>query len=166
MLQPPDTHHLSAALGWLELGNPAEAGEEIAKISPGLLTEPDVLEVRWEVCAASRSWEAALEVAELLVARAPERRSGWIHRAYALRRAPGGGLPQAYAALRPAFERFPRTFLVPYNLACYTAQMGRLEEAWDWLQKAIHAAGALQPIRAMALADADLQPLWERIGQM
>jgi tetratricopeptide (TPR) repeat protein len=166
VLQPPDTHYLSAAVGWLELGNPAEAGEEIAKISPGRLEEPDVLEVRWEVSAAGRGWEAALEVAELLVRLAPERHSGWVHRAYALRRARGGGLPQAYAALKPAFERFPRTFLISYNLACYTAQMGQLEEAWDWLQKAVHAAGARQPIQSMALADADLQPLWERIKRM
>src|SRR6185436_7555694 len=30
-LEPPDTHYLRAACGWLELGNPAEAGEEIAR---------------------------------------------------------------------------------------------------------------------------------------
>src|ERR1043166_9428290 len=50
-LEPPDTHHLSAAVGWLELGNPAEAGEEIARISPAALEHPDVLEVRWQICA-------------------------------------------------------------------------------------------------------------------
>jgi hypothetical protein len=36
-LEPPDTHHVSAAIGWLELGNPAEAGEEIARITPEML---------------------------------------------------------------------------------------------------------------------------------
>src|SRR5215208_708179 len=30
-LCPPDSHHLLAAEGWLELGNAAEAGEEIAR---------------------------------------------------------------------------------------------------------------------------------------
>ena len=75
-LEPPDTHHLSAALGWLELGNHVEAGEELAKISAPVLEHPDVLELRWEVCAAGKSWEAGLQAAELLRAVAPERASG------------------------------------------------------------------------------------------
>src|SRR5260370_5700324 len=66
-LQPPDAHYLVAAIGWLELGNHVEAGEEIAKISPAFITHPDVLEVRWAVCASGQSWEAALLVAEILV---------------------------------------------------------------------------------------------------
>jgi hypothetical protein len=53
--------------------------------------------------------------------------------------------------------------MIPYNLACYAAQFGRLEEAWQWLHKAMAAAGDTQHIKRMALADADLQKLWERI---
>ena len=128
-LQPPDTHHLSAAIGWLELGNPAEAGEEIAKVSAPFLQHPDVLEARWQVCTAGQSWDAALAVAELLVRLAPERASGWIHRAYAARRAKGGGLQAAWEALRPAWEKFPKSEVIPYNLACYAAQASRLDEA-------------------------------------
>lgn len=163
VLQPPDTFYLSAAVGWLELGNPAEAGAEIDQVSPRHQEHPDVLEVRWEIRAATRSWDAAFEAADRLVRHAPERHSGWLHRAYALRRASMGGLRQAYDALRPAFEQFPKVSIIPYNLACYAAQMGQLEEAWDWLQKAMQTGGAAQSIRAMALEDADLQPLWERI---
>jgi len=162
-LQPPDTHYLAAAIGWLELGNHVEAGEEIAKIAPAFITHPDVLEVRWAVCASGQSWEAALLVAEILVDKAPERDSGWIHRAYAARRVKDGGLQKAWEALRPAFEKFPKTSMIPYNLACYAAQFGRLEEAWQWLHKAMAAAGDTQHIKRMALADADLQTLWERI---
>src|SRR6266576_2731360 len=98
-LGPPDSHHLSAAQGWLQLGNHVEAGEELAKMSASSLEHPDVVEVRWEVCAAGRSWAAALGAAELLVRNAPERSSGWIHRAYALRRVREGGLQQAWEAL-------------------------------------------------------------------
>ena len=32
-LEPPNTHHLRAAIGWLELGSHVEAGEEIARIA-------------------------------------------------------------------------------------------------------------------------------------
>ncbi len=165
-LEPPDSHHASSALGWLELGNHVEAGDELARISAPLLEHPDVLEVRWAVCAAGQSWEAALCAAELLLAKAPDRVSGWIHRAYALRRVKEGGLPLAWEALRPAFEKFPKDSIVPFNLACYAAQSGRLDEAWDWLHKAMAAAGSVSKIKAMALADADLQPLWERIHSL
>src|SRR5258705_7191799 len=89
-LEPPDTHHLKAAVGWLELGNHAEAGEEIARVSAANLNHPDVLEVRWAICAEGKSWAAAAEVAQALVTVAPERASGWVHRAYAVRRAVHG----------------------------------------------------------------------------
>lgn len=165
-LHPPDTHHLSAAVGWLELGNPSEAGHEVARIAPDSLDHPDVLEVRWEISAAEKSWQTALQLAEALQVKAPQRASGWIHRAYAVRRVPGGGLQQAWETLRPAFEQFPEVSIIPYNLACYATQMGRLDEAWEWLHKAMEAAGDVPCIQTMALADSDLEPLWDRIRAM
>lgn len=162
-LDSPDIHHLLAAQGWLELENPSEAGEEIARISPENLDHPDVLEVRWAVCAAGERWEAGLEVAETLLRAAPDRASGWLHRAYALRRVKEGGLQRAWEALLPGFEKLPKAEVIPFNLACYSAQMGRLDEAWEWLHKAMEAAGDVNVIKNMALADTDLQALWERI---
>ena len=165
-IHPPDSFHLRSAVGWLELGNPTEASEEIARISPQALNHPDVLEVRWQVCAATQSWDAALPVGEALVEIVPKRASSWIHRAYALRRAQNGGLEKAWEALLPAVKLFPKNHMIPYNLACYAAQFGRLDEAWDWLQKAIKAARDQAAIKQMALADHDLEPLWERIRQL
>ena len=43
LLQPPDLMHLNAAQGWLGLGNPAEAVEELEKISPQNKTKPTPL---------------------------------------------------------------------------------------------------------------------------
>jgi hypothetical protein len=165
-LEPPDTHHLSAAVGWLELGNPAEAGDEVARISPAALNHPDVLEVRFTVCAAGQRWDSAAEIAETLVNVAPDRSSGWVHRAYALRRAHSGGLQLAWAALRPALEKFPKVSIIPYNLACYAAQFGRLDEAWEWLHKAMEAEGDVNRIKQMALHDRDLEALWERVREL
>src|SRR5258705_5911453 len=95
-LEPPDSHHLLAAQGWLELGNSAEAGEEIARISPANLDHPDVLELRWAICAAGQRWEAGLTIAETLLRVAPDRASAWLHQAYALRRVKGGRLDRAW----------------------------------------------------------------------
>jgi hypothetical protein len=52
-----------------------------------------------------------------------------------------------------------------YNLASYTAQLGNLKEARDWLKKAIDMAGTKE-VKLMALNDRDLEPLWREIGRL
>jgi hypothetical protein len=44
-LEPPDSLHLEAAEGWLELGNHLEANEELENITPQMRVHPDVLEM-------------------------------------------------------------------------------------------------------------------------
>ena len=34
-VEPPDSFYLSAAQGWMELGDPAEAQAELDKVAPG-----------------------------------------------------------------------------------------------------------------------------------
>ena len=164
-LEPPDTHFLLAAVGWLELSNPAEAGAELAQISPAQQEHPDVLEVRWSISAEQRRWEEGLQIAQALLRRAPKRSSGWLHRAYALRRVPEGGLQKAWEALLPAFDKFPKEPIIPFNLACYACQMRQLDAARDWLQRAIAISGK-ENIKPMALKDSDLEPLWEEIRRL
>ena len=157
-LEPPDTYCLSAAIGWLELGSPKEARSELAAVSAADREHPDVLEVRWLLAAEEKQWEEGLEVAQLLVQRAPKRASGWLHRAYALRRVPGGSVAKAWEALLPASEMFPKEALIPYNLCCYACQMRQLDSARAWLKRAIAGAGK-ERIKRMALQDEDLEPL-------
>ena len=161
-LEPPDTHYLSAALGWLELGNRAETRTELASISAEGQKHPDVLEARWALWSAEENWPEALRVARELVERAPDRASGWVFRAYALRRVPEGGLQPAWEALLPASEQFAQETIVAFNLACYACQMRQLETARKWLQRAARIGGKLT-IQRMALAEPDLEPLWPEI---
>ena len=163
-LQPPDTHRLSAAIGWLGLGNRSEAKAELASISPARQNHPDVLEVLWAIHSEEKAWDPALQAARALVQEAPERAAGWIFQAYALRRAHNGGLQQAWEALRPAYNRFPRQPIIPFNLACYSCQMRRLEEARSWLVRAAQIGGK-KDIKQMALGEPDLEALWEEIRQ-
>jgi hypothetical protein len=51
-----------------------------------------------------------------------------------------------------------------YNLACYESQLGRLEQAKNWLEKAF-ALGDARKLKLAALDDPDLQPLWKEIGK-
>ena len=146
------------------LGDAVSARAEFDQLSAEARRQPEVLEHEWGLRAAANAWTEAFAVAERLVAVAPERSFGWIHRAFALRRMPGGNLDRAWAALRPAHDHFPKDFLIAFNLACYAAQLGRLDEAWGWLNKA-RANGSAEGVLRMALADEDLRPLWPRLQE-
>jgi hypothetical protein len=162
---PPDSFHLSAAVGWMELGDHSEAAAELDRIAPGLQKHFAVLEVRWLLSAERRDWQAAAGWARGMVEVAPDQPAGWLHLAYATRRLPGGTVPAAWEILRPAAEQFPEHELILFTRACYACQMGRPEEARDWLQRAFRAGGKAG-MKAMALRDEDLQPLWPEIEKM
>ncbi len=162
----PDHFHLSAVEGWLMLGDSSEALVELNRLSLISRQRPEVLELEWQIYATGQRWELALQVAQELMKVAPKRSFGWIHQAYSLRRVPGGGLDRAWEALLPAVKLFPNEKLIPYNLACYAAQLGRPVEAWDWLHRAMEAAGDVELIKKMALCDDDLKELWPRIKSL
>ena len=161
-IEPPDAHYLLAAAGWLELGCTEDALKELEGISKLNRPHPDVLELQWMIHAERKDWTAALSTAIELVNLAPERPSGWLHRAYAVRRSPEGGLQEAWDTLLAASEKFPKEMTIPYNLSCYACQMGNLEESRKWLRLAFRI-GKKDHVKKMALSDVDLQPLWEEI---
>lgn len=163
-LEPCEVHRVNAAFGWLGLGSPTEARAELEAIAPAQQTHPAVLEARWALCAHERTWREAMFVADCELAAAPERCSGWLHRAYALRRVEGGGLAQAWEALLPAADKFPKEPVIAYNLACYACQMKELDLCREWLNRAMEAGGR-EAIKKMALEDEDLQPLWREIAE-
>lgn len=165
-LEPPESHHLSAAEGWFELGNCAEAKAELNRLSESGAAHPDALQLLWAIHAHLEEWEQARDVADELVERAPQLPAGWIHRAYATRRMPGGDIEAAWLSLYPAAKLFPDEPVIPYNLACYECQLGRLPEALAWLKRALQIPATpaeRKAIQKMALADKDLEKLWPRI---
>ena len=164
-LEPPDLHRLNAAVGWLGLGSRNDAKAELDAISVANQRHPDVLDARWAIHVQEKQWDAALDVARELLQRAPDRAEGWLHHAYALRRATDGGLAKAWEALKPAAEKFPEEPIVPFNLSCYACQMGQLDEARIWLKRAIKVGGK-DKIKLMALCDGDLEPLWKEIREL
>ena len=161
-LEPPDSHHLSAAIGWLELGNAIEANEELEKIAPELRAHSDVLLVRYEVYTKGEKWDLADEIARELIQICPEEPQFWIWHAYSTRRMTGGGIPQAREILVKAQQLFPQEPLIPYNLGCYECRLGNLIAAWQCVEKAF-AISEGKTFKAMALGDRDLESLWAKI---
>jgi uncharacterized protein HemY len=164
-LQATDLHHLNAASGWLGLGCPKDAREELGKLSATKQSHPAVLDMRWLIASHEKNWTEALSIAELELKVAPDTASGWLHRAYSLRRVNDDGLIVAWHALLPAAEKFPSEPVIAYNLSCYACQMNEMVTARTWLHQAIKV-GKKEEIKKMALADDDLKPLWSEIQEL
>ena len=160
-----DIHHLRAAEGWFELGNEAEALRELEDITPAEKEHPAVLELRFMMLAKKSQWDACRDIAGRITKQLPNFAGGWLHLAYATRRATGGSEQAAFDILQPVSEKFPDEPTIPYNLACYVCQLGNLSEARQWLRRAF-AVGGEKEMKLMALHDADLKPLWEEIPKM
>jgi tetratricopeptide (TPR) repeat protein len=164
-LEPPDSHYVSAASGWLGLGSWQEAASELENVSPDAAAHPDVLEVRYEILAKAGQWELAADTALTWINKAPEERGAWIKQAYAVRRKPGGGIVLAKGILTAAQQRFPQEPLIAYNLACYECQLGNLPQARDWLRQAFKW-GNVRHLKQMCVQDSDLEPLRSEIAKL
>jgi len=149
-LEHPDSFHLRAAEGWVELGNHVEANAELEMIAPELRAHPEVLEVRWHLLATARKWEACVEIATAIAELVPEQPHGWIHRSFALHELKRTA--EARDNLLPVLDQFPDDALMRYNLACYECQLGNLGEAKRWLETAFKLGGKAQ-IKLMAIGD-------------
>tara|TARA_B100000029_G_scaffold154238_1_gene149527 strand:- start:110 stop:418 length:309 start_codon:yes stop_codon:yes gene_type:complete len=83
-MEPPNSLHLVAAHGWLELGDHVAAFEELEKIEPELRGHPDVLEVRAVIYAKAEKRDFCVEIGSALVRIVPERPAGCLKRSHAL----------------------------------------------------------------------------------
>jgi tetratricopeptide (TPR) repeat protein len=162
-LQPPDTHHLNAAEGWFELGNHPEALSELNLVSTAEQGRVEILGLRWSISAQLKLWEDCVGIAASIIELAPKNVFGWIHRSYALHELKRTS--EARDLLQPALKRFPKNETIPYNLACYECQLGDVDAARDWLCRAMKLKKP-EELKAQALDDPDLKPLWAEIRSM
>jgi predicted Zn-dependent protease len=154
---PAHGHRLGqAAQGWLELGDSRSANDELEKIDAKFRVHPDVLELRWHLYAKAGNWSACVDIGKALTQLAPGTAVSWIHHAYALHELKR--TQDAFDVLSPVAQRFPTEPTIPYNLACYTCQLGRLDEARQWFHRAL-TLGDAKAIKLEALDDPDLAPI-------
>lgn len=151
---------LEAATGWLMLGNSAEARNEIAQISKQAEETAEAALILWEIEAQERKWQNAVAAADRVITRAAHNPEGYIKRAFALHELKRS--QEAWDTLHPVYDQFPENWLIPYNLACYAAQLGRESDALSWYRKALRV-GEEKVLRNMALTDPDLEPIWPKI---
>lgn len=148
-------HQLKAAQGFLELGDPDSAWEELEIIPAEERAHPAVLWMRLEIYKAKQRWDGMIEIAKHLVKLSPEVPKHWLDLAWGQRR--GINLETAEKTLLEALARFPNEAVIHYNLACYSTVAGRIDEG----RKRLETAFKLDPdLRKMALEDEDLVGVW------
>ncbi len=149
-------------MGWLELGNPREALAELELVSPGVRKDPLFLETKWQILARTDRWTESLPVAQAFCEVAPGLPQGWLHQAVSLYRLKR--TQEAWDLLLPMVKKFPKSWVVAYDLACYACQLERVEDGRSWLRKAFKL-GEPADVKLIALADPDLKVLWPEIEQ-
>ena len=154
----PYDRHLQAAVGFLELGMPLDASDEIEAIEPEMKTLSEVLAVRVEIFRALSKWELMEIVARQLAYQQPDEPQSFISLAFATRRAIG--VQEALAVLAQVANRFPTCAMILYNLACYAAVLGHLQVARNRLAEATKLEPAY---RKMALNEPDLSALHDEL---
>jgi len=129
----PDLHHVNAAIGWLELGAPAEAALELEKATFQTLAHPEVTLLRWKICARTNNWHLALYLGRTLVRTAPEKPASWLCLAFSLVNVQGAF--DAWQELLEAARKYPRISSVPVFLSRLCAQMTAKGTAGEWLHR-------------------------------
>jgi len=163
-LEQADRVHLNAAEGWFGLGDLVSASDELEKITPAFRAHPAVLLMRCKIYQAAKKWGYLIEISQTLIEQLPKLAEAWIHRSYALHES--NRTREAFDLLLPAAKKFPKLPVIPYNLACYACQLGKLEDAMKQIEQAIDLGGKKNDIRLDALEDPDLEPLWLQIGDL
>jgi lipopolysaccharide biosynthesis regulator YciM len=110
-----------------------------------------------------RDWRKAVEIADRLIANMDHQPDGYIKRAFALHELKRS--QEAWDTLHPISGQFTENWLIPYNLACYAAQLGKPTEALKWFRRAMKI-GNERELRSMALSDPDLQPIRPKIEKL
>jgi tetratricopeptide (TPR) repeat protein len=163
-LEQADRVHLNAAEGWFGLGDLVSASDELEKITPAFRAHPAVLLMRCKIYQAAKKWGYLIEISQTLIEQLPKLAEAWIHRSYALHEL--NQTREAFDLLLPAAKKFPKLPVIPYNLACYACQLGKLEDEMKQIEQAIDLADKKNDIRLDALEDPDLEPLWLQIGDL
>ena len=153
-LDPQIHRRLVAAVGFAELSLFQDAVQELEEL-PDKLKETAIVLATWlEVYQRWQKWSEASSVAQRLAEMEPDESNWPLALAYAVRRS--RGLVFAQEILKQAREKFPDCATIHFNLACYAAQLGDLDEARQRLRRAIQLD---QGFAALAKTDPDLKPI-------
>ena len=158
MTPPPDDisrdRVLNAAAGYVELGMPDLAWEELNSLADIDRLRPEIQEFMLGLLIRENRWEEAVVTGNLLCQKPEMPSTVFIHTAFALHEL--GRTPEARALLMAGPDSLQKDPLFHYNMACYMAVSGDMQDA----EVALRTAFQMDPkLRAHACTDPDLRGL-------
>ncbi len=151
---------LLAAQGYIELEMPDEALRELDSLSQEDQDREDSLQMRLFVFMRTKQWDDALKVCARLRRLYPECTTGYIHGAFCLHET--DRTLEAKQLLLTGPTSLLREPTYHYNLGCYDAVLGNLEEAIRHLEASFEMD---KKFREIAKYDPDLKPVHGLLGQ-
>lgn len=143
---------LLAAQGYIELEMPEEAIRELDELPSDEQMRTEVLQVRLFIVMRARKWENALGICELLRTVEPGESTGYIHGAFCLHEL--GKTREAKEMLLAGPASLLRDATYYYNMGCYDAVLGNIEDAQHALEISFQMDGKF---REIAKFDPDLK---------
>jgi len=125
---------IRAASGWLELGMPADALNELKNLPKENTDERVVLELRLAAEMAMQDWKHGAETAKALCMEAVDEPDFFLSAAFCLHEI--GETNEAMKCLLRGPEVLSEMAVYHYNMACYLWTIGEKDRAHNYLAKA------------------------------
>ncbi len=147
---------LLSAQGYFELGMMDEALSEIDTLPRPVQERLDVLQMRLFIQMRAKRWSQALKVSRVLCKTHPDDAVGFIHAAFCLHEL--GRTAQAKVLLLRGPASLLGEATYHYNLGCYDAALGNIEDAQAHLRISFKLD---EKFREFAKTDPDLRAVWD-----
>jgi hypothetical protein len=139
--------------GWLELGCPSEAFEELDRLPDTLHSTREVLKLKCNILATARNWRELRRLSSTAAMYFPQEPTFAEDWAWAEHKE--GNTAQAYSILIHAAEKYEKTWRTAYYLSCFTYSMKRVRESTEWLGLALLLHSAPTQLRQRTLREED-----------
>lgn len=140
-----------AAQGYVELSLYHQARKELQPLPREVFERADVIELGLLCLMGEKRWSEALATAHKLCEAAPSEPGGFIHAAYCLHEM--NRTLEALEVLKNGPKSLRTKPVFFYNLGCYNARLGNIEEAMRQLTRSFEMD---RDLRKLARRDPDL----------
>lgn len=155
---PMNNRIFQAAQGYLELGMMDDALVELDSLPAAVQHRAEVLHMRLFIHMQARRWREALEISEVVCRLNPEETAGFIHAAFCLHEL--GRTAEAKTTLLGGPSALLSEATYYYNLGCYDAALGNIEDAQAHLRVSFKLD---KKFREFARTDPDLRAVWDSL---
>jgi len=154
-MKPENKRIILAAEGYHDLDLIDEAWDELRSLPASEHEHPLYVQMCVLLYLKEKRWDEALDASKRLTDLLPEASAGFIHAAYCLHEM--GHTPEARQLLLDGPPALKEEATYYYNLGCYQAQLGDLDDAKRLVKRSFELD---QRLVEVAKKDDDLKALW------